>query len=59
MYEEATQVANDAVSGIRTIASFCAERKVMKLTMENAKLQCSRGPVKALSVAWPLVYHSS
>ncbi|RLM99973.1 ABC transporter B family member 11-like isoform X2 [Panicum miliaceum] len=30
MYEEATQVANDAVSGIRTVASFCAEHKVMK-----------------------------
>ncbi|XP_072964824.1 ABC transporter B family member 9-like [Typha angustifolia] len=28
-YEEASQVANDAVSGIRTVASFCAERKVM------------------------------
>ncbi|KAM0892167.1 hypothetical protein ACQ4PT_025940 [Festuca glaucescens] len=28
MYEEATQVANDAVSGIRTVASFCAEHKV-------------------------------
>ncbi|OVA16636.1 ABC transporter [Macleaya cordata] len=31
MYEEASQVANDAVGSIRTIASFCAEEKVMKL----------------------------
>ncbi|KAK8693708.1 hypothetical protein V6N13_071279 [Hibiscus sabdariffa] len=31
MYEEASQVANDAVGGIRTIASFCAEEKVMHL----------------------------
>ncbi|GMI66694.1 P-glycoprotein 21, ATP-binding cassette B21 [Hibiscus trionum] len=31
MYEEASQVANDAVGGIRTIASFCAEEKVMCL----------------------------
>ncbi|KAK8693709.1 hypothetical protein V6N13_071280 [Hibiscus sabdariffa] len=31
MYEEASQVANDAVGGIRTIASFCAEEKVMRL----------------------------
>ncbi|XP_011079475.1 ABC transporter B family member 4 [Sesamum indicum] len=29
MYEEASQVANDAVGSIRTIASFCAEEKVM------------------------------
>ncbi|KAL6848605.1 hypothetical protein ACP4OV_021188 [Aristida adscensionis] len=28
MYEEATQVAHDAVSSIRTVASFCAESKV-------------------------------
>ncbi|CAI9785561.1 unnamed protein product [Fraxinus pennsylvanica] len=31
MYEEASQVANDAVGSIRTIASFCAEEKVMNM----------------------------
>ncbi|KAK9070037.1 hypothetical protein SSX86_010436 [Deinandra increscens subsp. villosa] len=31
MYEEASQVANDAVGSIRTVASFCAEEKVIKL----------------------------
>ncbi|KAG9459966.1 hypothetical protein H6P81_004474 [Aristolochia fimbriata] len=31
MYEEASQVANDAVGSIRTVASFCAEDKAMKL----------------------------
>ncbi|CAN0853736.1 ABC transporter B family member 9 [Linum grandiflorum] len=31
MYEEASQVANDAVGGMRTVASFCAESKVMEL----------------------------
>lgn len=31
MYEEASQVANDAVGSIRTVASFCAEEKVMDL----------------------------
>ncbi|KAJ8632464.1 hypothetical protein MRB53_025800 [Persea americana] len=31
MYEEASQVANDAVGSIRTVASFCAEDKVMEL----------------------------
>ncbi|XP_020251903.1 ABC transporter B family member 11-like [Asparagus officinalis] len=29
MYEEASQVASDAVSSIRTVASFCAEQKVI------------------------------
>ena len=29
MYEEATQVANDAVGNIRTVASFCAEKRIM------------------------------
>ncbi|KAJ3670706.1 hypothetical protein LUZ60_008132 [Juncus effusus] len=29
MYEEASQVASDAVSSIRTVASFCAEKRVM------------------------------
>ena len=31
MYEEASQVANDAVGNIRTIASFCAEKRIMDL----------------------------
>ncbi|XP_061370011.1 ABC transporter B family member 9-like [Gastrolobium bilobum] len=31
MYEEASQVANDAVGSIRTVASFCAESKVMDM----------------------------
>ncbi|KAF9603644.1 hypothetical protein IFM89_037188 [Coptis chinensis] len=31
MYEEASQVANDAVTNIRTVASFNAEQKVMDL----------------------------
>jgi len=41
MYEEASQVANDAVGSIRTIASFCAEDKVMDLY----KSKC-QGPMK-------------
>lgn len=41
MYEEASQVANDAVGGIRTVASFCAEEKVMQLY--NKKCQ---GPMQ-------------
>lgn len=41
MYEEASQVANDAVGSIRTVASFCAERKVMDLFQSK----CA-GPMK-------------
>jgi ATP-binding cassette subfamily B (MDR/TAP) protein 1 len=41
MYEEASQVANDAVGSIRTVASFCAEEKVMELY----KSKCE-GPMK-------------
>lgn len=40
-YEEASQVANDAVGSIRTVASFCAEEKVMQLY----KKKCE-GPMK-------------
>ncbi|KAH7681724.1 Xenobiotic-transporting ATPase protein [Dioscorea alata] len=29
-YEEASQVANDAVGNIRTVASFCAEKRMME-----------------------------
>lgn len=41
LYEEASQVANDAVGSIRTVASFCAEEKVMLLY----KKKCE-GPIK-------------
>ncbi|XP_077229781.1 ABC transporter B family member 9-like [Tasmannia lanceolata] len=41
MYEEASQVANDAVGSIRTVAAFCAEQKVMDLY----KKKCD-GPMK-------------
>ncbi|KOM33360.1 hypothetical protein LR48_Vigan01g291600 [Vigna angularis] len=41
MYEEASQVANDAVGSIRTVASFCAEEKVMDLYRGKCE-----GPIK-------------
>lgn len=41
MYEEASQIANDAVRSIRTIASFCAEEKVMALYRKKCE-----GPVR-------------
>ncbi|CAN8295898.1 unnamed protein product [Cochlearia groenlandica] len=40
-YEDASQVANDAVGSIRTVASFCAEEKVMQMYQK----QCE-GPIK-------------
>ncbi|KAF7818078.1 ABC transporter B family member 21-like [Senna tora] len=42
MYEEASQVANDAVGSIRTVASFCAEEKVMELYRKKCE-----GPTQA------------
>ena len=42
MYEQASQVANDAVGSIRTVASFCAEEKVMELYRKKCE-----GPIKA------------
>ena len=41
MYEEASQVANDAVGSIRTVASFCAEEKVIELYKQKCE-----GPMK-------------
>lgn len=40
MYEEASQVATDAVSNMRTVASFCAEKRVV--TKYNQKCQASK-----------------
>nr|KYP57751.1 ABC transporter B family member 11 [Cajanus cajan] len=41
LYEEASQVANDAVGSIRTVASFCAEKKVMELYQQKCE-----GPIQ-------------
>ncbi|XP_058079087.1 ABC transporter B family member 12-like [Magnolia sinica] len=43
MYEEASQVANDAVGGIRTIASFCGEYKVIDLYQEKCEFPMKHG----------------
>ncbi|XP_043688242.1 ABC transporter B family member 9-like [Telopea speciosissima] len=43
MYEEASQVANDAVGGIRTVASFCAEEKVMDLYKHKCDAPLKQG----------------
>ncbi|PRQ39669.1 putative xenobiotic-transporting ATPase [Rosa chinensis] len=41
MYEDASQIANDAVGSIRTIVSFCAEEKVIELYQRKCE-----GPIK-------------
>ncbi|KAK7291757.1 hypothetical protein RIF29_07146 [Crotalaria pallida] len=41
LYEEASQVANDAVGNISTVASFCAEEKVMDLYRKKCE-----GPIR-------------
>ncbi|KAG6429225.1 hypothetical protein SASPL_107270 [Salvia splendens] len=43
MYEEASQVANDAVGSIRTVASFCAEEKVMEMYRKKCEGPISIG----------------
>ena len=40
MYEDASQVATDAVGSIRTVASFCAEKRVV--TTYNEKCEALR-----------------
>jgi ATP-binding cassette subfamily B (MDR/TAP) protein 1 len=40
MYEQASTIASDAISNIRTIASFCAEEKIT----ESYRKQCE-GPL--------------
>ncbi|KAL6615850.1 hypothetical protein ACP70R_038120 [Stipagrostis hirtigluma subsp. patula] len=40
LYEDASQVATDAVSSIRTVASFCAEKRVT--TMYDHKCEASK-----------------
>ncbi|XP_021738589.1 ABC transporter B family member 11-like [Chenopodium quinoa] len=42
-YEEASQVANDAVASIRTVASFCAEEKVMQLYEKRCEAPIEAG----------------
>ncbi|CAI9783799.1 unnamed protein product [Fraxinus pennsylvanica] len=43
MYEEACQVANDAVSSIRTVASFSAEEKIMKMYEKKCEAHVKQG----------------
>ncbi|KAI8561875.1 hypothetical protein RHMOL_Rhmol04G0376000 [Rhododendron molle] len=42
-YKEASQVANDAIGSIRTIASFCAEKKVMDMYQTKCQAPMKHG----------------
>nr|GME15171.1 ABC transporter B family member 11-like [Ipomoea batatas] len=48
LYEDATQVANDAVGNMRTVASFCAEEKVMELYNTKCEKPKRRGIKRGL-----------
>lgn len=43
MYEEASQVASDAVGNIRTVTSFTAEETVLKLYMKKCEVPMKSG----------------
>ncbi|KAL8103556.1 ABC transporter B family member 9-like [Apium graveolens] len=43
MYEQASQVAIDAVGSIRTVAAFCAEEKVMDLYQKKCEFPLKSG----------------
>jgi ATP-binding cassette subfamily B (MDR/TAP) protein 1 len=42
-YEDASRVANDAISSIRTVSSFCAEEKVVNLYNEKCQKPLQSG----------------
>ncbi|XP_074355611.1 ABC transporter B family member 21-like [Apium graveolens] len=48
IYEDASQVANDAVGSIRTVASFCAEEKVIELYRQKCEGPMRKGIRKGL-----------
>ncbi|KAL0702705.1 hypothetical protein Bca4012_058827 [Brassica carinata] len=47
-YEEASQVANDAVGSIRTVASFCAEEKVIDMYKKQCEDSIKSGMKQGL-----------
>ncbi|XP_073301222.1 ABC transporter B family member 11-like isoform X2 [Primulina huaijiensis] len=47
-YEEATQVAGDAIGSIRTVASFCAEVKILELHKEKCEVPLRLGTKQGL-----------
>ncbi|CAH8333242.1 unnamed protein product [Eruca vesicaria subsp. sativa] len=50
-YEEASQVASDAVGSIRTVASFCAEEKVVQMYKKRCEVSIKSGMKQGLVAA--------
>ncbi|KAJ4796757.1 ABC transporter B family member 4 [Rhynchospora pubera] len=48
LYEEASQVAGDAVSSIRTVASFCAEKRIL----ETYNCKCAASMNQGVRTGW-------
>ncbi|KAK6162934.1 hypothetical protein DH2020_002775 [Rehmannia glutinosa] len=48
MHEEASQVANDAVSNIRTVASFCAQEKIIEMYKKKSEGPATKGTKQGL-----------
>jgi ATP-binding cassette subfamily B (MDR/TAP) protein 1 len=48
MYEEASQVASDAVGSIRTVASFCAEKRII----ETYNRKCAASMNQGVRTGW-------
>lgn len=43
MYEEASQIASDAVGSIRTVASFCAEKRIIETYNHKCEASMNQG----------------
>lgn len=43
MYEEASQVVNDAVGNIRTVASFCAQERILEIYKKKCEGPATNG----------------
>ncbi|KAK6140457.1 hypothetical protein DH2020_025800 [Rehmannia glutinosa] len=48
MYEEASQVANDAVGNIRTVASFCAQERIIEMYKKKSEGPATNGTKQGL-----------
>uniref|UniRef100_A0ACD5Y0L9 Uncharacterized protein n=1 Tax=Avena sativa TaxID=4498 RepID=A0ACD5Y0L9_AVESA len=43
MYEDASQVATDAISSIRTVASFCSEKRITRIYDQKCEASMNQG----------------
>ncbi|KAG1347012.1 ABC transporter B family member 4 [Cocos nucifera] len=55
MYEEASQIASDAVGSIRTVASFCAEQRVMDTYRRKCAAPIRQGIISGLGYGFAFV----